>query len=62
MTKFDLEASAALKPIQDAHMQGAPGLPLQPEEIAKAVVFLASDSARYISGALVPVDLGWSTI
>jgi NAD(P)-dependent dehydrogenase (short-subunit alcohol dehydrogenase family) len=62
MTKFDREASAALKPIQDAHIQGAAGLPLQPDEIAKTIVFLASENARYISGALVPVDLGWSTI
>jgi NAD(P)-dependent dehydrogenase (short-subunit alcohol dehydrogenase family) len=62
MTTFDREASGVLKPIQDAHINGAPGLPVQPEEIAKAILFLASDNARYISGALVPVDLGWSTI
>ena len=31
-----------------------------PEEIAKVVVFLASDHASYMTGALVPVDAGYT--
>ncbi|OBG41330.1 3-ketoacyl-ACP reductase [Mycobacterium alsense] len=31
-----------------------------PEQIAEAAVFLASDAASFINGAIVPVDAGWS--
>lgn len=31
----------------------------QPEEIADAAIFLASDKSRYITGVTIPVDGGW---
>ncbi|MET7569001.1 glucose 1-dehydrogenase [Streptomyces sp. NPDC005492] len=34
----------------------------QPEEQAAAIVFLASDAARNINGAILPVDDGWSAV
>jgi (+)-trans-carveol dehydrogenase len=35
------------------------GLPwIEPDHISDAVVFLASDSARYITGTVLPVDQG----
>lgn len=33
----------------------------EPAEIAKVAVFLASDEASYMTGAVVPVDAGYTT-
>ncbi len=53
--------TAALPPErQDAYRAVIPaGRFAQPAEVAGAVVFLASDDAAYISGAVVPVDGGF---
>jgi NAD(P)-dependent dehydrogenase (short-subunit alcohol dehydrogenase family) len=34
------------------------GAMAQPEEVARLITFLASDDASYISGAVVPIDMG----
>jgi NAD(P)-dependent dehydrogenase (short-subunit alcohol dehydrogenase family) len=38
------------------------GRAADPEEIAEAIVFLASDRARYLNGAVIPVDGGRSAV
>jgi NAD(P)-dependent dehydrogenase (short-subunit alcohol dehydrogenase family) len=35
------------------------GRPAEPEEIAKAILFLASDDADFVTGITLPVDGGW---
>jgi NAD(P)-dependent dehydrogenase (short-subunit alcohol dehydrogenase family) len=37
---------------------GPAGRPGQPEEIAAAITFLATDESSFIHGALLPVDGG----
>ena len=42
-----------------AYQASNPGM-LEPADIANAVLFLASDEARHLNGAVLPVDMGWS--
>lgn len=42
--------------------QGVPQLDVSSEDVANAIVFLASDEAKKINGVLMPVDNAWSTI
>ena len=40
--------------------KAALGRPGQPPEVAEVAAFLASDKASFVSGAIIPVDGGWS--
>ncbi|KAJ4392628.1 hypothetical protein N0V91_011342, partial [Didymella pomorum] len=42
--------------------QGVPQVDITAEDVAHAIVFLASDEAKKINGVLMPVDNAWSTI
>ncbi len=33
---------------------------LEPEDIAALALFLASDESRFINGAIIPADAGWT--
>ena len=48
---------SALARLQSYHATN-PGM-LAPVDIANVVVFLASDEARHLNGAVIPVDMGW---
>jgi len=61
VVKTDFNRFIWEKPEDEA--RAAAGVPLgrlaEPEDIASAAVFLASDEAAYITGAVLPVDGGW---
>lgn len=44
-----------------AHYQPLPGV-IQPEDTARAVLFLASDDAAFVTGAMIPVDGGMTSV
>lgn len=57
---INTDMTKALPEEQQTHYLGAipAGRFAEPEEVAEAVWWLASDSASYISGAVIPVDGG----
>ncbi|GIH95712.1 SDR family NAD(P)-dependent oxidoreductase [Planobispora siamensis] len=54
-TAFDPAGAARLGPVLALGERLA-----QPEQMAEAALFLASDAASFVNGAIVPVDGGWS--
>jgi NAD(P)-dependent dehydrogenase (short-subunit alcohol dehydrogenase family) len=58
------EGMARLAPTPEARERARQSVPMQrygtPREVADCAMFLASPLAAYISGAIIPVDGGWS--
>lgn len=58
--KVDAKTKAeAWKAMEAAHLHGRIGLP---EEVVNLVLFLASDEASFMNGAVIPVDGGYSAV
>ena len=62
-SKVDMEGFKSLEPVLEAPIPDrSKGPPIDVSDIADAIVFLASDASKKISGAILPVDKAWSTI
>jgi NAD(P)-dependent dehydrogenase (short-subunit alcohol dehydrogenase family) len=48
--------------LQQLAAQAPAGRPATPEEIAEAIVFLATDRASFVQGAILPVDGGRTAV
>jgi NAD(P)-dependent dehydrogenase (short-subunit alcohol dehydrogenase family) len=57
MPQERLDAAGAAR--AGAYASIMPGV-LEPEDIAALALFLASDESRYINGAIIPADAGWT--
>ena len=56
-----LEAAIAkgIVSLEEIQKRSPMGRPAEPEEVARAILFLASDDAGFITGVTLPVDGGW---
>jgi NAD(P)-dependent dehydrogenase (short-subunit alcohol dehydrogenase family) len=53
--------SPATKQLGDSLLSHIPlGRPGEPEDIAQAALYLASDDAKYVTGTVLTVDGGWT--
>jgi len=59
MTRPLLEDESARQMVEQIMLAVPMGRAAQPEEVGDVIAFLASDEARYVTGAVLTVDGGW---
>ncbi|KAL5115786.1 hypothetical protein ACEQ8H_006281 [Pleosporales sp. CAS-2024a] len=66
MEYFDSAAFNTFFPTVQMHLgkdsEGAPVPVIGVDDVARGIAFLASDEAKMINGAMVPIDNAWSTL
>ncbi|KAL1599834.1 hypothetical protein SLS60_007639 [Paraconiothyrium brasiliense] len=63
---FDKDGFASFFPVVQMHVaknqKGQPVPVVTTEDVAKGIAYLASDEARMVNGACLPIDAAWSTL
>ncbi|KAF2455519.1 short-chain dehydrogenase/reductase SDR [Lineolata rhizophorae] len=61
--RFDAATYARMKPVHELHVpsDGSSQI-LMPDDITSTILFLASDLSSKITGAVIPIDNGWSCL
>ncbi|KAF2684232.1 NAD(P)-binding protein [Lentithecium fluviatile CBS 122367] len=66
MECFDPVGFGTFFPVVQLHVgkdeKGQPVTIIEPNDVARGIAFLASDEAKMVNGALLPIDAAWSTI
>lgn len=62
MAKMDMESYMTLAPVHALNKVPGKEIAVGADEIARAVLFLASEGSGAISGVALPVDYAWTTI
>ncbi|KAF2033402.1 NAD(P)-binding protein [Setomelanomma holmii] len=66
MNQFDSAGFNAFFPTVQLHVskdsEGTPVPVIGVDDVARGIAFLASDEAKMINGAMIPIDNAWSTI
>ncbi|KAF1945300.1 NAD(P)-binding protein [Clathrospora elynae] len=66
MDQFDPAGFNSFFPIVQLHVskdsEGTPVPVIGVDDVARGIAFLASDEAKMINGAMIPIDNAWSTI
>jgi NAD(P)-dependent dehydrogenase (short-subunit alcohol dehydrogenase family) len=57
--RFEAAVEKGVVSLEAIEKQCPFGRPAEPEEVARAILFLASDDAAFITGVTLPVDGGW---
>ena len=61
-TRCSLPSSPVVQMHVGKDEQGQPVTIIGTDDVARSIAFLASDEARMVNGALLPIDAAWSTI
>jgi len=59
---IESQQARAQRPTQFPYQQSLLGRVGQPEDVANLSLYLASDESSFVTGAILPIDGGWTAV